>query len=286
MSTKSERYISNQEKVKTRAIARILRQQKVDFIDFLERLPAKMLLVVGKKQEDLESYLDSIKGKIPDYLKEELPAIMEEGAKESIQRYRDFLPEGYALTFDIPGTPAAEYLRQLVDLHLSQRQGSILKTTRDELRKIIADGVEQGLSYGQIAKQIQETDPFVFSKYRAKLIAVNEVGRAYGWANHEPARELDKQGYVLVKKWTTSRDDKVRETHRANEADGEIPLASAFSGTGDLYAPSTVDINCRCTSTHKIIGIKSLKCIGRIEGVAGKSNMEIKQIFEKVRKWV
>lgn len=30
------------------------------------------------------------------------------------------------------------------------------------------------------------TDPFVFSKYRAKLIAVNETGRAFGWANHEP----------------------------------------------------------------------------------------------------
>lgn len=95
------------------------------------------------KADDLESYLDSIKGDIPDYLEQSLPPIMEEGASESIQRYRDFLPEGYALAFDIPGTPAANYIRDLVDLHLSQRDGSILKTTRDELRRIIAEGLEQ-----------------------------------------------------------------------------------------------------------------------------------------------
>lgn len=62
---------------------------------------------------------------------------------------------------------------------ISNEDGSITKTTRDELRRLLSNGIDEGMSYGEIAKQIQETDPFVFSKYRAKLIAVNEVGRAY-----------------------------------------------------------------------------------------------------------
>lgn len=228
MASKAERYISNQEKVKARAITRIFKKQKDLFVEFLEKQPKKSWFKIQKKADSLEDYLDSIKGDVPSYLQGALPPIMEEGAKESIQRYLDFLPQGYALTFDIPGTPAAEYMQNLEDLYLSTRDGSILKTTRDELRRIIATGLESGQSYGEIAKQIQETDPYVFSKFRAKLIAVNEVGRAYGWANHEPARVLQADGYTLQKEWTTSHDDKVRENHTANESAGPIGLDEPF----------------------------------------------------------
>lgn len=83
------------------------------------------------------------------------------------------------MAFDLPTSPASIYIRDLIDLNLSTRDGSTLKTTRDELRRIIADGLDDGKSYGQIAKEIREVDPFVFSKTRAKLISVNEIGRAY-----------------------------------------------------------------------------------------------------------
>lgn len=89
------------------------------------------------------------------------------------------MPDDYALVFDIETEPASQYLTELRDLHLSQRQGSILKTTRDELRTIMANGIDEGMSYTEIGKQILEQDPFVFSKSRAKTIAVNEIGRAY-----------------------------------------------------------------------------------------------------------
>jgi len=146
MSKKSERYISNQEKVKTRGIYRIFKEQKAEFVDFLNKQPEKSAFF-EQKAENLDDYLDSIKGDIPDYLENVLPAIMNEGAKESIARYEEFLPQGYALAFDIPGTPAAQYIENLTDLYLSTRDGSILKTTRDELRLIIAQGLEAGQSY-------------------------------------------------------------------------------------------------------------------------------------------
>ena len=108
MSTRQERYISNQEKIKARAIARLLTGQKREFVAMLDGLEEKKStnifeIKADKLPEDaLNSYLDSIKGQIPDYLSGALPPIMDEGAKESIDRYQELLPEGYALAFDIP----------------------------------------------------------------------------------------------------------------------------------------------------------------------------------------
>ena len=50
MSKKSERYISNQEKVKTRAITRIFKKQKDLFIEFLEKQPVKSWFKIQKKR--------------------------------------------------------------------------------------------------------------------------------------------------------------------------------------------------------------------------------------------
>lgn len=104
---------------------------------------------------------------------------MIEGAREPIKRYAELLPSGYSLAFDIDASPASKYLQDMRNLMLSERNGSILLTTKNELMSILSQGVQEGLSYGEIATQIRGTDPFVFSKTRAKLIAINEVGRAY-----------------------------------------------------------------------------------------------------------
>lgn len=277
MTTKRERYIRNQETTKTRAIYKIFQSQKARFIERLNKREdtAKRLELKFNSDDLIDPFLDEIAPDVPEYLLTVLPTIMNEAAKETIKRYKDLLPEGYALSFDIETAPAAKYLADLEDLMLSQADGSILKTTRDELRRIMERGVEQGQSYGQIAKDIQAEDPWVFSKTRAELIAVNEIGRAYGWANHEPAIELQREGYVLEKYWTTSHDDKVRKRHKANEAAGWIPLSQQFPGTGDQFAPSTNEIRCRCTSTHRITGIDDGKQIHPIP--KGMSAIDIKK---------
>jgi hypothetical protein len=58
-------------------------------------------------------------------------------------RSKYLLPDDYALVFDVDTEPATIYLNELEDLMLSQRNGSILKTTRDELRTLIANGIEE-----------------------------------------------------------------------------------------------------------------------------------------------
>jgi hypothetical protein len=264
----SQEYIKTQERIKSRAIAAIFRKEMALFAAYLEAAEEKAIV---RKRFSLETkvtpeqfvdpFLDEIAPDVPEYLVTSLPAVMTQGAKPSIARYRKLLPNGYSLSFDIETSPASRYLRNLEDLHLSQRDGSILKTTRERLIGIMEEGVAAGESYGKIAKKIRAESPWVFSAARAALIAVNEVGRAYGWANHEPAIELQRQGYVLEKIWATKEDEKVRRTHTANQAAGWIPLSASFPGTLDQFAPSTNEIRCRCTSTHRIVGIDDGKSV-------------------------
>jgi Phage Mu protein F like protein len=224
----------------------------------------------------VDSFIADIQYDLPDYLGKEVPKVMAVGATANIKKYKDILPSGYSLAFDLPTSPASNYVRDLVDLNLSTRDGSTLKTTRDELRRIIADGLDNKGSYGSIAKDIEELDPFVFSKTRAKLISVNEIGRAYGWADSEPARVLSTD-YVMEKAWETSNDEKVRPEHAANQAEGWIAIDKSWDGTGDEYAPSQ-DINCRCTSTDRIIGIKTS------DGIIDTKLMSINDILTIARK--
>lgn len=228
------------------------------------------------KDDIVDGFIADIKYDLPDYFEKELPTVMKQGAKANITKYSELLPTGYSLAFDLPTSPASNYVRDLVDLHLSTRDGSTLKTTRDELRRIIADGLDNNGSYGSIAKDIQTLDPLVFSKTRAKLIAVNEVGRAYGWADSEPARVLSGD-YVMEKKWETSNDEKVRPDHVANQAEGWIPMEKSWKATGDEYAPSH-DINCRCTSTDRIVGIKTG------HGILDTKSMSFAGLIETARK--
>lgn len=279
--TTRERYLRNHERIKARAIARILSKQKASFCDHLETQKKSIQYKQGEDIEFIvEVWLAIIASEIPDYLEHVLPWVMIEGARTPIKKYADLLPSGYSLAFDIDASPASNYIRDMRNLMLSERNGSILLTTKRELIDILSSGVQEWLSYGDIAKQIRGTDPFVFSKTRAKLIAINEVGRAYWWANHEPGRVLTKEGYVLVKRWATSRDEKVRDTHAQNARDGDIAFDKNFSGTGDEYAPSSHDVNCRCTSTHEIVGIQKWLMRWNVRGL---STLDIKKVFEKAR---
>jgi len=283
--TKRERYIRNQEAIKSKALYKILQKHKGIFADLLEKEDKSFRLTLKYIGDDIIwPFLDDIKGDIPEYLLSVLPKIMQEWAKDPIARYKYLLPDDYALVFDVDTEPATIYLKELEDLMLSQRSWSILKTTRDELRTLIWKWIEEWQSYWQIAKQRREVDPFVFSKARAKTIAVNEIWRSYGWANHEPWRELTREGYVLEKSWQTSDDKDVRDSHRVNEKAWWIPFDDLFPWTDDEFAPSPTEINCRCTSIHQVTWIKAFWQIHRVpRDIEAK---DIKKLFENLKNWV
>jgi hypothetical protein len=173
----NKKYLRNQEKLKTRDLYRIFKRQKNELANLLES--SNKSFQTKTTHDELQSYLDSINQEDVEYLLTVLPRIMTQGAKPEIAKYKDLLPEGYTLSFKLPTDPASIYLRELEKLHLSEKDGSISKTTNDEVRKLIADGLDAGMSNNAIAKQIREVDPFVFSKSRAELISVQELGQAY-----------------------------------------------------------------------------------------------------------
>ena len=272
----AERYVRNQANIKGRAIYAILRKQKALLADMLDRHTRKSEwkeAVLSPFEQDATTddaeldidlvllvslFVEETKTQIPDYLLGTLPRIMEEGAKAPIEKYKDSLPDGYTIhmdfrlgtSFDIETDPVAKYFTDLKDLMLSQRKGSINKTSRDRIRKLLADGINNGYNPQEIAKQIRAIDPFVFSQTRAMLIATNECGRAFGYGNFIPVMELHESGTKMMKKWITKMDKRVCPTCLMNQGEGWIPADRMFE-SGDMYAPSGTMVRCRCFSTYQ-----------------------------------
>ena len=221
------KYLRNKRITGARAIYKILKAWKSAFIAELQKQD-KAVFNYEKKRDLIEDFINGIKMDLPNYFQATLPNVMKYAAKKKVSKYKDYLPEGYSLSFNLPTDPAVRYINTLIDTNLAYGDRSTLKTTRDELRRIFTEGIARGDSYTDIGKQIEELDPFVFSETRAKLIASNVIGQAYGWADLEPAREMAKT-YVMEKCWITTGDDKVRDSHKENEAQGWIPFEQYFS---------------------------------------------------------
>src|SRR5690606_38137582 len=154
--------------------------------------------------------------------------------------------------------PFAVAVQEWVKEWAAEKVTLITETTRDFLRDTIAMGIEQELGVVDIARLIEQTYQWWATAEdsdvdfpRAMVIARTEVGAAAGFGNYEGARQFAEQSGLRVEKfWVSSRDERVRDSHR--DIDGERrPLEARFSN-GLLHPgdPSADDpgevINCRC----------------------------------------
>lgn len=146
------------------------------------------------------------------------------------------------------------YLEATKNLILSTQWG-VIPTTVNRVREIVADGVTTGQSYTQIAKTIREqAQAWVFSKERAKLIAVNQTKLAYELAWTQPYQQLVANWVMVRKQRLTVKDDRVTPTHTQNEEEWWIHYNDTFSGTGDFLPPATDNPRCRCTIKYEVNG--------------------------------
>lgn len=160
------------------------------------------------------------------------------------------LEAGTTFTLEHPG--AIKYAKQ----HAAEQVTKINGTTRDILNRIVVNGTEQGLSYGQIAKQIKdEFGEFAVSwpqehiRNRAHAVAVFETGDAYEAGNRMVADELTAEGLEMEKFWQTVGDSRVRPSHSANQAQGWIPIDQSFQSGHDR---SPTDPGCRCSTLYRV----------------------------------
>lgn len=170
------------------------------------------------------------------------------GASREGKRHPIIKP--YAI--DLQHEGAISYLQQLRTLHLSQAKGSIMEHTQRQIAQIIAEGLNEGMTYTQMAKLIQQQGVAgVFSQARAQRIAVDQLTKAYSYGKELQVNDfIRRTGARMSKLWSTVGDEKVSEDIcRPNEAQGWLPWKALFQ-SGDSNTPG--HINCRCDLITRI----------------------------------
>lgn len=104
----------------------------------------------------------------------------------------------------------------------------------DQVEKLVSDAVMQGLRPEALAAQLLER--FDITERRALLIATDQVGKWHG--SLQRFRQLDAG--ITRFEWSTSRDERVRRSHRLRE--GRV---YAWSDPPDGEIPGS-PIRCRC----------------------------------------
>jgi hypothetical protein len=82
------------------------------------------------------------------------------------------------------------------------------------------------------------------SPVRAEMIASTEVANAVEGTRHTMYLKNFPNG---KKEWQTCQDERVRESHRDNQAEGQISIDQAFSNGNDRAGE---DVRCRCTTLY------------------------------------
>lgn len=116
---------------------------------------------------------------------------------------------------------------------------ALTDSTRDMLRGVIAEGLDQGLDSATIADNIQGS--YAFSEDRAALIANTEIRRANSAGAVEGYREARDSGVNIQKEWLLGNEpcDECEE----NADEGPIDLDEDFP-SGDSEPPAHPNCNC------------------------------------------
>lgn len=173
------------------------------------------------------------------------------GYKTAYRRFKDIFAD-VGITFDIQNPEVVNYINNFRALHLSTALWSISKTTKDSVIEELRKGVTERLSYWEISKNITALSSFIFSKTRAKLIAVNEIGNAYEYGNYVPMYEAEQRWLTVKKYRQTVEDSRVTPECTANQTEWRVPLNHIWS-SGDNQTTRDDNPRCRCTS---LFGIK------------------------------
>lgn len=125
---------------------------------------------------------------------------------------------------------------------------SLLASTRQLLRNVIAQGLENNIGRDAIAENIQNAS--AFSETRADTIANTEIAFANAAGKKGAWDLVSAQGQTLVKQWFVSEDEGVCQVCEDNGDQGEIPYDEGFA-SGDEAEPAHP--NCRCVTVARVL---------------------------------
>lgn len=133
---------------------------------------------------------------------------------------------GLGINFDLKNPRAVHYMDQ-VGANLVR---GLNRTSRDRLRTLLSEGIENGWSYSRLASRVRVLFAD-FSRARALTIARTELGNAYSEVTVIVGDSLRAQGLQVEKRWVAVQTDP-GEPCRVNANQGWIPMNATFS-SGD-----------------------------------------------------
>lgn len=154
-----------------------------------------------------------------------------------------FLGLGSA-TFDMSSPEIINF----INTRSFNKVNGINELTKERLRKILEQSIRDGEGIPQISTRIKDYYA-QYSKKRALRIAQTEVIKAHNFATMQGYKQ---SGVVKGKEWLSSRDGRVRESHRPfTGVDGQKrKLNEKFSNgcsAPGYGGPAKEVVNCRCT---------------------------------------
>lgn len=154
---------------------------------------------------------------------------------------------GLGISFDIQDPRVLGKLAELTG-----KITRIVPTIEELLRESLVEGLRDGESPQQLAARVRDVMDVNLS--RSMTIARTETGFAFNTGRNEGM----KQAGIDRHEWLSSRDPKVRDTHRAE--DGQVTtIGEPFPNTKLLYpndpaGPPGEIINCRCVAVPVLEG--------------------------------
>ncbi|HEX7008504.1 MAG TPA: phage portal protein, partial [Phycisphaeraceae bacterium] len=119
---------------------------------------------------------------------------------------------------------------------------SMARQTRDRVRQLVSETIEQGESLQALARRLRED--LAFSRSRADMIARTETATALGQGAKQAAIGQGRD----QKRWVTQGDDRVEPECRANEAAGWISIKDPFPSGRDTIPQHP---RCRCSVRYR-----------------------------------
>jgi SPP1 gp7 family putative phage head morphogenesis protein len=130
--------------------------------------------------------------------------------------------------------------------------------TSQQVRDLIEQGLEDGLSLPEIAQQLRER-PHAFSTTRANAIARTEATRVTERATMRAYQAAETVGVRVKVRWLSARDGvRVRDAHRRLDGKAVDPGGWFYidghraQHPGGFGVPE-LDINCRCTTVPEVV---------------------------------
>ena len=180
-----------------------------------------------------------------------LQAVSASGARETVARIvatdPDVQPAATGAGFDLldhQDPNAIEWAHAHAGEMLSDngQEGELSTATRDMVRRLIANALDEKVSNAEIARRLQ--DAYAFSPQRAELIARTEVINALGAGGLAGAKAVGMD----EKSWLLSNDENKCARCIANAKQGWIPIGQAY--VSGAQAPGQHP-RCQCDQVYR-----------------------------------